>query len=164
MKMSRESRVEGRELANSALRVRTSGPRRSALDSRRRSAFTLVEVMIALGIFFMAMFAILGLVSNSLRNARALQRKTVDCGPLAAQVIFNLSPTNRVYEGVESGDFGDLFPEYEWTTDTYEVASNGLYQVDMIVQRKRGGVVESKTSILVFAQKSSGGSLDKGAR
>ena len=60
--------------------------------TRRRAAFTLVEVMVALGIFFMAMFTILGLVSNSLRNARALQRKTVGCGMVAAQLSLLAQP------------------------------------------------------------------------
>src|SRR5208283_4969437 len=37
-------------------------------------AFTLMEVMVAAGIFFMAVFAILALVSNTLRNARGLRQ------------------------------------------------------------------------------------------
>ena len=135
----------------------------STLDSRRvSSAFTLVEVMVALLIFFMAVFTILGLISNSLRNARALQRKQVDCGQVAAQVSYHYANTNQIPEGMDSGDFGDMFPDHEWTTDTYEVATNGLYQVDMIVQRRAGGAVESKLSILVFPQNARGGSLDRG--
>jgi general secretion pathway protein I len=124
--------------------------------SSHADAFTLVEVMIALGIFFMAMFAILGLVSNSLRNARALQRKTVDCGMVAAE----LSLTNKLTEGLETGDFGDLYPDYEWTRDIYEAETNRLFQVDMIVQRRSGGAVESKMSILLFRPESPPGSMD----
>ena len=126
------------------------------------NAFTLVEVMVALLIFFMAVFTILGLISNSLRNARALQRKQVDCGQVAAQVFVHYSNTNQIPEGMDSGDFGDMFPDHGWTTDTVEVATNGLYQVDMIVQRRSGGTVESKMSILVFPQGARGGSLDRG--
>jgi hypothetical protein len=135
--------------------------RRSAGRAPRKPchspAFTLVEVMIALGIFFMAMFAILGLVANALRNARALQRPTVDCGVVAAQ----LSLTNKLTEGLETGDFGDLYPDYEWTRDIYEVETNGLFQADMIVQRRAGGTVESKMSILLFRPDSPPGSLSK---
>lgn len=130
------------------------------LARRHSFAFTLVEVMIALGIFFMAMFAILGLVASSLRNARALQRKTVDCGMVAAQ----LSLTNKLTEGLETGDFGDLYPDFEWTRDIYEVETNGLFQTDMIVQRRAGGVVESKLSILLFRPDSPPGSLSGGLR
>ena len=126
------------------------------LGSWRSKAFTLVEVMIALGIFFMAMFAILGLVSNALRNARALQRKTVDCGMVAAE----LSLTNKLTEGLEARDFGDLYLDYEWTRDIYEAETNRLFQVDMIVQRRSGGAVESKMSILLFRPESPPGSKD----
>jgi len=147
----------------------TSGEWRRTSDKRRVSclashvtrpaaAFTLVEVMVALGIFFMAMFAILGLVSNSIRNARALQRKTVDAGMVAAE----LSLTNKLTEGLETGDFGDLYPEFEWTRDIYEVQTNGLFQVDMIVQRQAGGTVESQMSILLFRPESPQGSLSRG--
>jgi len=118
----------------------------------------LVEVMVALGVFFMAMFTILGLVSNSLRNARALQRKTVDAGMVAAE----LSLTNKLVEGLETGDFGDIYPEFEWTRDIYEVQTNGLFQVDMIVQRRAGGAVESKMSILLFRPESPQGGLSRG--
>jgi general secretion pathway protein I len=158
MKMRRDPRFEDRELINSARRVRSSGSRLSPLNSRRRSAFTLIEVMIALGIFFMAMFAILGLVSNSLRNARALQRKTVGCGMVAAE----LSLTNKLTEGLETGDFGDMYPDFNWTRDIYEVETNRLFQMDMIVQRRSGGAVESKMSILLFRPESPPGSLSRG--
>ena len=133
---------------------------RTANIARRVSrAFTLVEVMIALMIFFMAVFTILGVVSSALRNARALQRKQVDCGLVAAQ----LSLTNRLVEQVESGDFADMYPDYEWETDTIEELTNKLFRVDMIVQRRTGNApVESKMSILLYRPDSPAGSLDGG--
>src|SRR4029077_409507 len=66
------------------------------------SAFTLLEVMIACGIFFIAMFAILGLVSNCLRNARALRHIEVDAGLGRGQ----LSKTNRLPNAGFSVVFG----------------------------------------------------------
>jgi hypothetical protein len=118
-------------------RVEERGPaERRARNIRRArpaSAFTLLEVMIACGIFFIAVFAILALVSSLLRNARALRHIEVDAGMVAAQ----LSKTNRVTEGVLSGDFGDTYHDYSWETATQEVETNGLYQVDIVV-RKRG--------------------------
>ena len=77
------------------------------MKTRRTSAFTLLEVMIASGILFMCLFVILQLLSTSLKNARILQRSTVDAGMLAAQ----LSLTNKLSEGTESGDFGKLNPD-----------------------------------------------------
>src|SRR6266496_2184403 len=119
--------------------------------TRCRSAFSLVEVMIALAIFFMAVFAILGLMSSLLRNARLLQsKKGVDAGLVAAR----LSLTNKLTLGVDSGDFGDMYPDYSWMTDTYPApnTTNGLFQVDIVVQRNSGSKpVESQMSILRFS-------------
>ena len=60
----------------------------------QKRAFSLLEVMIAIGIFFMSMFVILSLVSSSLQNARRLQRPMVD----AAMIASELSLTNQLVE------------------------------------------------------------------
>jgi len=110
-------------------------------------AFTLLEVMIALGIFFMAMFTILALVSNTLRNARALQETEVDPGMLAAQ----LSLTNRITEGTESGDFGDIYRDYTWDRLNTHI-TNSLWQVDFVVHHRVGTkAVDTPLSVLVFS-------------
>jgi hypothetical protein len=120
-------------------------PLPSAPGSRRfRSAFSLLEVMIAGGIFFMAIFAILALIANVLRNARSLRRAELDAGMVAAQVC----NTNKLYEGSQSGDFGDLYPGYSWQAETYEAATNGLFQVDIVVHRR--GVPQPVDSMSIF--------------
>lgn len=101
-------------------------------------AFTLIEVMIAMGLFFIATFAILGVVSQNIGTAARLQRHDVDIGSLAAE----LSLTNILQEGSESGDFGALFPGATWTRQISEVSSNGLYRVDFIVTQPSSGVVK----------------------
>jgi hypothetical protein len=126
-----------------------------------RRAFTLLEVMFAVVAFCTASFAILALVSTSLRNAQMLQRPMVDAGELAGQ----LSQTNSLVEGGESGDLSELlgkkYQEYTWTYDIQEVQTNKLFQVDFIVQRDSGGKpVVSKMSILLFRPASPAGSLD----
>jgi type II secretory pathway pseudopilin PulG len=116
-------------------------------NRRAKNAFTLLEVMIAAGILFMCMFAILGLLANTLRNARALQHRNVDAGMLAAE----LSLTNRLSEGSDSGDFGDSYPGYHWDREITEVDTNGLFQVDFSVYRSGGGSKpESHMSVLFF--------------
>ena len=72
------------------------------METKNQEAFTLLEVMVATGIFFMAVFAILALVSSSLEHARRMQRPMVDAGIPAGE----LSLTNRLTEGEQSGDFG----------------------------------------------------------
>src|SRR2546422_4708150 len=107
-------------------------------------AFTLLEVMIACGIFFIAVFAILALVSNTLRNARVLRHIEVDAGMAAAELF----KTNLVFEGSETGDFGDTYPEYSWERFYTPAESNGLWQVDIIVRRRRAPKPVDNMSIL----------------
>lgn len=100
---------------------------------RAAAALSLIEVMVAMALFFMAVFAILGMVSNTLRNARALHQTTVDAGAIASF----LAVSNRLEEGVFSGDFGDVYPEYEYSYDAMLI-TNGLFRVDLLVQGGRG--------------------------
>src|SRR5690242_7885998 len=105
----------GQHARSSTSQVSTAGgrPMKLARPCLRSAAFTLMEVMIACGIFFMATFAILALVSTTLRNARALQRRDVDAGMAAAQVFETLK-TNRMEQGTLEGDFGDAYPGFTW--------------------------------------------------
>jgi Tfp pilus assembly protein PilV len=120
------------------------------LDAERKrgpTAFTLLEVMIAAGIFFMAIFAILALVSGSIRNARYLQEQQVDPGMLLADLV----QTNKLQEGSDSGDFGELFRDYAWRSDITLVSTNGLFKVEYVVYKKSGGPsTESSVSTLVY--------------
>jgi hypothetical protein len=109
-----------------------------------RTGFSLMEVMIACGIFFMAVFAILALVSTVLRNARSLRRAELDAGMVAAQCC----KTNKLFEGSDHGDFGNLYPDYSWETETYEAATNGLWQVDIKVLRR--GVYQPVDSMSIY--------------
>jgi type II secretory pathway pseudopilin PulG len=134
-----------------------SASRITASWQQRGTAFTLLEVMIACGIFFIAVFAILSLVSSGLRNARLLRHIEVDAGMVAAQ----LSKTNKLTEGTLSGDFGDMYHDYSWEMVTQEAATNGLYQVDIVV-RKRGLQNPVDTmSVLVFSPESAAGPLNR---
>lgn len=118
--------------------------------NRAARAFTLLEVMIACGIFFMATFAILALVAGTLRNARALQRGDVDAGMAAAQIV-PLIRTNRQTDITGSGDFGDAYPDYSYEFQSGEYMTNGLLQVDILVRRKGLANPVDTLSIWVYA-------------
>lgn len=131
--------------------------------TRARRAFSLIEVMIAIGIFFLATFAILGLISSSLANARRLQRPLVDASALLSQ----MSLTNKLVEGTYSGNLGDAlgraYADYRWTGEIIEVGSNKLFQADFIIQPARGGnEVISRVTTLFYRPQSDPGSLDGG--
>jgi hypothetical protein len=123
------------------------------MKRRPQTAFSLLEVMIASGIFFMCIFAILAMVSGLLRNARSLRRIELDAGMVAAQVC----NTNKLTEGTESGDFGNLYPGYSWETDTYEAETNGLWQVDIVVRRHGIPKPVDQLSIFLYRPESQSG-------
>jgi len=157
MKMNRDNTQHATRNTQPALRV----PRISSQVRHHVRAFTLLEVMLAVGIFFAGVFTVLSLVSASLANARRLQRPLVDAGALAAQ----LSLTNQLAEGVDSGNLGDVlgdaYKNYTWTSDIYEVQTDKLFQVVFEIQDAYGNHdAVDKISVLFFRPQSPAGSLD----
>jgi hypothetical protein len=75
------------------------------------------------------------------------------------------SITNRVTEGLESGEFSDLaefqdqYRDYSWEKDTMFYATNGLWQVDYRVINKRSGRVESSVSTFFYDPNTQSGSF-----
>ena len=135
----------------------------SPRNRQSRRAFSLLEVMIAIAILFIGTFAILGLISSSLANARRLQRPLVDASALVSQ----LSMTNKLVEGIYSGNLSDVlgkeYSDYKWTGEIREVQSNRLFQADFVIQNARGGnEIISRTTTLFFRPESPPGSLDGG--
>ncbi len=112
-----------------------------------RRAFTLLEVMVAVAVFFAAVVAVLELVSQNLRLAQAFQQARPSTADLAAEIA--LSTT--LQEGTEMGDFGEFYLGSTWTQDTILFGTNGLYQVDLTVQEPIGEkTIESKMSVLLY--------------
>jgi hypothetical protein len=108
-----------------------------------------MEVMIACGILFMCLFGILALVSNSLRNARALQQhKALDAGTIASMIYVELANTNSVTEGDIPVDLGDTLPGYKCFSTLTQIGTNGLCQVDFEVQRNN--TLELQSHFLIF--------------
>jgi len=116
--------------------------------------------MIASGIFFMAIFAILAMVSGVLRNARSLRRAELDAGMVAAQVC----NTNKLYEGFQSGDIDKESPGYSWEAETYVAATNGLFQVDIVVRLRGVQRPVDEMSIYLFRPESPTGFGRSGIR
>jgi Tfp pilus assembly protein PilV len=103
-----------------------------------------MEVMIAVMILFMCLFAVLALLSNSLRSARSLQQhQNVDASSVAGLIYVQLSNTNRVNEGPVDVDIGDMYPGCVCEADLTERETNGLCQIDFLVRRNQQLEVQS---------------------
>jgi Tfp pilus assembly protein PilV len=119
---------------------------------RARQAFSLLEVMVALGIFFICVFSILALVSRGLQQARALQPMQMD----AKTAIAMLSLTNRLEEGPLPPEIVAQFeiahPNSTIAAEIYEVGTNGLFRVDFTVGSAGGNkrAVTADSTILLW--------------
>ena len=121
---------------------------------RRHCAFTILEVMIALAIFFACTFGILALVSQSLRQARGLRPMNMD----ARSAIALLSLTNRLEEGPIPPEIIAAFqqenPDFALMGEIRQVDTNGLFQVDFVVGSVSSGYESSaitmNSSVLLF--------------
>jgi len=105
-------------------------------------------------------FAILSLVSQTLANARRLQRPLIDAGP----VLATYANTNILVEGTYSGSMadilGDAYRDYSWTSDVREVATNKLFSVECVVQERGSREIISDMTSLFYDPQSPAGSLE----
>lgn len=122
--------------------------------ARPENAFSLIEVALALAVFFVATFAILELTTTSLKTAKLLDNAT----PNPGMAVTDLMITNMIEEGFASGDFGPEYPGYVWERNVYEVGTNGLFQVDVVARATNGSDWASTMAIFLFDPASSGSS------
>ena len=114
-------------------------------------AFTLAEVLIAVGIFVVAIFAILQLVNQGLELVRVMQQQRPDMGALAAKTLVELpepdgtlatgltEPLDEDFGGNGGGQF-TLYPDARWQRDIMSLdATIGLYQATITIEEQVGG-------------------------
>jgi hypothetical protein len=93
--------------------------------------------MVACTIFFMVAFAIMELVTRSLKAAKALEMREPDPGIILASI----SLSNSLEEGSMSGAYEDIaegmYPGYRYEVFLEEVGSNGLYEVRVLSYNER---------------------------
>ena len=106
-----------------------AAPNRIDLNPRRTRAFTLLEVMFAMVAFATATIAILALVSQTLENARRLQRPP----EYPRMLILQDDMTNQLVEGTTTGNLADSgddsLKEYTYERVVAEVNTNFLFSV-----------------------------------
>ncbi len=123
------------------------------------AAFTLMEVMIAVSIFFMAMFTILSVLSSSLHAASILRNNGPTAGMVAAELSIT-TLTNKFENSSDEGDFHDIpiYDGYRWQWFKTEVATNGLLQFDIVVINPNGKP-DSTLSVLFYCPQAKSSSL-----
>lgn len=115
----------------------------------RRQAFTLLEVMIAVGVLFMCLFAVLALLSNSLASARKLQQhREIDVSSVAGMLYVELINTNNVNAGPVPLDLEEMYPGCKLDADLEPKLTNGLCEVEFTVTRHDR--VEAQSHFLIY--------------
>ena len=71
------------------------------IKPRPSRAFTLLEVIIAMAIFFVAMFSVMQLMSQGLGMARSLQQDMPSPGMVAAE-LSQMAATNRLDDKIDA--------------------------------------------------------------
>ena len=116
--------------------------------SERNRVFTILEVMIALAIFFACVFGILALVSQSLRQARSLRPVNID----ARSAIAMLSLTNQLEVGPIPVEVESQFelenPGLDIHGEISEFDTNGLFRVDFQISGTSGGLIKEPVTVM----------------
>lgn len=137
--------------------------------NRRKQAkgsggFTLAEVLIAVAIFVVAVFAILQLVSQNMQLVKFMQKNRPDIGALAGKTMVEaLAPDGTLATGPmapEDENFGGnngganaLYPDASWDRDIMTLdATNGLYRTTIFVREvdSSGQETEYQLNFLMF--------------
>ena len=129
-----------------------------------KPGFTLAEVLVAVAIFVIAIFAILKMISQSMELVRSMQVQRPDLGTLAGKTLMELPmPDGFLESGLtapEDEDFGGnnggslaLYPNARWERYLEPIdETNGLYRATITVfeENKDGMESEFTLNFLLF--------------
>lgn len=131
---------------------------------RSKASFTLAEVLIAVAIFVIAVFAILELVAQNMQLVKFMQQQRPDLGALAGKTLMEFPPPDGELATGQLGppdeDFGGngggalaLYPNSSWDRSLESIdATNGLYRATIRVVRvnNNGQEIEYTLDFLMF--------------
>ncbi len=102
---------------------------------KKSKGFTLLEVVISLGIMAVALTAVFQLQASNL-TIQAEARFMTAAGQLAQSKLAEMETQEQIREGDDQGDFGEKFPDFTFKTEINAVADlPGLYKVLLTVTR-----------------------------
>ncbi|MGH7977808.1 MAG: type IV pilus modification PilV family protein [Limisphaerales bacterium] len=104
----------------------------------RQAGFSLIEVIVAILILGVALVALTEGVTGALTSSKASELQTT-AAMLAAGQIETLRAEGDYPDGETEGDFGDEFPQYQWTQTIDDADVPGLHDVDVVVKDLQTG-------------------------
>lgn len=109
----------------------------------QNSGFTLLEIVIALGLIATALMAVFRLQAQNLDLQSEAKFITV-ANQLARERIARIQASDTLSEGETSGDFGEDYPEYTYREEISEMPDmEELYKIRLSVLLEREVVVKN---------------------
>ena len=124
---------------------------RHDLKSSRRSAehgFTLIEIMVALAVFSLAVLALLRLESATIRGAAILDQ-TVAADMVAQSVAVDaMTSAQPPVAGSTRGSEANGGRNWAWTRNVSAIGDGQVMRIDVAVADPRGGSVLARTTLV----------------
>lgn len=120
----------------------------------RRRGFTLIEVIATLLFIAIVLPVVMQAISLS-TGAAGLARRSLEAASLAEEKLSELVATGEWSTGQQSGDFGEDWPDYQWTAETMS-RDTELMEITVRVSWDSRG---SERSVSVTTMAYTGGSL-----
>jgi general secretion pathway protein I len=120
--------------------------------SNRNAGFTLLEVVVALAVLAIALIALLTLRSRDIA-LQAHARHLVTATALAKMKLEELNRVAGARDQERSGDFGERYPGYRWTSAIDETPLAGWLEVRVEVLWPEGARQE-RVELVTYVQES----------
>ena len=103
-----------------------------------QAGFSLIEVILAVLILGIALVGLTEGITSALTSSKASEAQTT-AAMLAAGQIEILRAAGSYDNGETEGDFGDEFPQYQWSQTIADTDISGLHDVDVVINDSKTG-------------------------
>ncbi len=104
----------------------------------RQSAFSLIEVMVAIMILGIGLAGLVHGITTALVSSKEAETQSV-AAHLAAGQIELLRADGYILEGETSGQFDGDLAVYSWRQEVTQTVPEGLYEVTVTIERTESG-------------------------
>jgi prepilin-type N-terminal cleavage/methylation domain-containing protein len=122
-----------------------------------RAGFSLIEVMVAILILAIALTGLTAGITTALESNKESELQTTAALFAAGQIEMLRAQTDWA-DGTEQGDCGETLPLYRWRQTVSPTDTDGLHEVDVVVENSKTGeeIYELKTLLFQIPEDSSG--------
>ena len=113
------------------------------------TGFSLVEVMIAVVILSVALIGLTQGITTALASSKESELQTT-AALFAAGQIELLRAEADLIDGTDNGDCGEFLPLYRWKQTIKPTGTDGLHDVDVIVENSQTGAEIYELRTLLF--------------